>query len=63
MAETRKPLYYSVFPNTKINVINSLNSVIGHESYLNDELIDVSFLQEKQNKTKKTQKNPCKSII
>lgn len=52
MAEMRKPLYYLVFPNTEINVINSLNSVIGHESYLNDELIDISFLQEKKKSAK-----------
>lgn len=38
-----------MFPNTKINVINSLNSTIGDNSYLTDELIDISFLQGKKN--------------
>lgn len=45
----RIPLYYSVFHNTKIKVINFLNSVIRDKSYLIDELIDISFLQEKKN--------------
>lgn len=44
----RRLLFYSVFPNTKINVINSLNSVTGDKSYLTEELINISFLKEKK---------------